>query len=383
VAIRYDKVLPFEFQVQEDNMKQRNYTLIFCIVFLSLAFVVSGCGKKPLAEEAPMIVQVDKIQPGLLSTTFTYAGDVRGRYESQFAFQVAGRIQERLVNNGDPVKAGQTMMRIDVADLKTQLDSARANLVAAQADYTLNELTFKRAEYLVKGGAISISEFDTATAKFHVSTSNLRAAEAAFAAANQQYGYGNLTADADGVVAGIQVEAGQVVSIGQLAMTLLRTGEMEIQISVPEQRVEDVRKSRKAVVSFWALPNVELEGTIREISAQADSATRTYMVRVSIPQMPQVRYGMSAAVKIWTGDAAAASLIVLPAAAIYQTEGKPPSVWIVEKEALRLQAVKLGEFIKDGVVIQSGLKPGDTVVTAGVQKLREGQKVKIWDGRKI
>ena len=73
---------------------------------------------------------------------------------------------------------------------------------------------------------------------------------------------------------------------------------------------------------------------------------------------------------------------MLPVAAVYQTANKP-YVWIVENDSLRLQPVELGDFQANNVVIRSGLKPGDTVVTAGVQKLREGQKVKIWDGVKI
>ena len=89
---------------------------------------------------------------------------------------------------------------------------------------------------------------------------------------------------------------------------------------------------------------------------------------------------MSATVKIWAGDSN--GLVVLPVAAIYQT-GNKPHVWVIEKDALRLQPVELGNFVADGVVVKSGLKPEDTVVTAGVQKLQEGQKVKVWDGRKI
>ena len=361
-------------------MKQRLFYLILCLILLSQVFALTGCGKKPAAVEDPVTVQVETVQTGLQSGAFTYAGDVRGRYESQFAFQAAGRIKERLVNNGDAVKSGQVLMRIDVADLKTQLDQSRANLVSAQSDYKLSELTFKRYSSLAQQDVISKSEFDVVTANFEVTTSKLRSAEAAYVASSQQFEYSNLTADADGVIANIQVEAGQVVSVGQLALTLVRSGEVEIQINIPEQRVEDIRKARKVLVNFWALPGHELDGVVREVAGQADSATRTYLVRVSIPQSNKVRFGMSSTVKVWAGDTA--SLIVLPVAAVYQTETKP-TVWVVENETLRLQPVELGDFVADGVVIRSGVKSGDVVVTAGVQKLREGQKVKIWDGRKI
>ena len=361
-------------------MRAKIMAIVLSGILVVPVLALSGCGKKPPAPEAPIAVQVEKIQSGSQTAAFTYAGDVRGRYESQFAFQAGGRIQARLVSNGDAVKAGQGLMQMDMADLKTQLDRSRAALRAAQADYKLAEVSYVRYKELSRQEVISKEEFDTIAAKYQVSLEKLRGAEADYAEATQKYGYGTLTSDADGVIADIKVEAGQVVQSGQQALTLVRTGEVEIQINVPEQRVDDIRRTSKVLVSFWALPNLELTGAIREVAALADSSTRTYMVRVSIPQMAQVRYGMSATVKVWAADAA--NRIILPVAAVYQTDNKP-HVWIVENDALRLQAVELGDFVGESVVLRSGVKAGDTVVTAGVQRLQAGQKVKIWDGRKI
>ena len=357
--------------------------LIYCLFatgLMGLLVLGSGCAKKPPTVEHPIVVQAETIQPGVQSASFTYAGDVRGRYESQFAFQASGRIRERLVSNGESVSAGQALMRIDLADLKTLLDRSRADLEAAQADYRLNELTYKRYKELARQEVISKGEFDTHTAQFQVATAKLRAAEAAYRQAGQQYGYGTLVADADGVIADIKVEAGQVVSAGQVALTLVRAGEMEVQIHVPEQRVDEIRQTARIRVNFWALPQMEVDGVIREVAALADSSTRTYMVRVAIPQIDTVKFGMSATVKVWPGDAKAR--IILPIAAVYQS-GNKPHLWLVENEVLRLQPVELGDFLSEGVVVRTGLKPGDIVVTAGVQRLQEGKKVKIWDGAKL
>jgi RND family efflux transporter MFP subunit len=349
-------------------------------VFLLIMVVLAGCGKKQPEAETPIVVQAEQIQPGLQSASFTYAGDVRGRYESQFAFQTGGRISERFVNNGDMVKEGQALMRVDLADLNTQLARSQADLAAAQADFHLSELTYNRQKELFRQQVISKGQFDSYAAQYQVSTAKLRAAEAAYRQAGQLYGYGTLVADADGLIADIKVEAGQVVSAGQSALTLVRSSEMEIQINIPEQRVDEIRKAHKIRVGFWAMPMLEVDGVVREVAALADSSTRTYMVRIGIPQMDIVRFGMSATVKVWTGNKE--SHTILPVAAVYQT-GNKPHVWLVENEALRLQPVELGDFMSDGVVIRSGLKPGDMVVTAGVQKLQEGKKVKIWDGAKL
>lgn len=361
-------------------MDKRKRGLFVCCIILLAVSCLPGCSKKAPPAEAPMVVQVEKIQAGAHSASATYAGDVRGRYESQFAFQSGGRIKERYVNNGDSVKAGQALMQMDTVDLKTQLDRSRAALVGYQSDYKLAEVTYLRYKELANQEVVSKEEFDTIAAKYEIAAAKLRGAEADYVEANQKFIYGTLTSDADGIIADIKVEAGQVVNSGQQALTLVRTGEVEIQINVPEQRVDDIRKARKVSVTFWALPELELSGAIREVSQLADSSTRTFMVRISIPQNEKVRFGMSATVKIWGGDAGAA--VVLPVAAIYQT-GDKPHVWVVEKDVIRLQPVELGNFVADGVVIRSGVNPGDTVITAGVQKLQEGQKVKIWDGIKI
>lgn len=354
--------------------------LIWCLIFILAAGSLVGCGKKKPEADAPMVVQVEKIQTGSYAASATYAGDVRGRYESQFAFQAPGRIKERFVNNGDQVKLGQPLLSVDSADLKAQLDQYRAQVLAAQADYRLSELNYLRYKELADQEVISKSAFDNYVASYESAAAKLKNAEAAYREASLQYGYGTLISDADGIIADIKVEAGQVVSAGQQVLTLVRTGEVEIQISVPEQRVDEIRAAKKISVTFWALPELELSGAIREVAQLADSSTRTYAVRVSIPQNEKVRFGMSATVKIWSGDQS--GLVVLPVAAVYQT-GNKPNVWVVEQDVLRLRPVELGNFVTDGVIIRSGLKPGDTVVTAGVQKLQEGQKVKIWDGIKI
>ena len=125
-------------------MKHKIMGKVLCGILVLPVLALFGCGKKPPAPEAPTAVQVEKIQTGLQSAAFTYAGDVRGRYESQFAFQAGGRIQARLVSNGDSVKAGQALMQMDMADLKTQLDRSRAALRGAQADYKLAEVSYAR-----------------------------------------------------------------------------------------------------------------------------------------------------------------------------------------------------------------------------------------------
>ena len=176
------------------------------------------------------------------------------------------------------------------------------------------------------------------------------------------------------MISSISAEEGQVVAAGQTVMTLVQTDELEVEINVPENRLADVPVGKTVQVSFWALPG-STEGTVREVAPMADSAARTYRVRVSVPQPPAgMELGMTASVNV-TGEDAAPAGMKLPLAAIYQT-GDTPEVWVVgDDETVHLTPVSVTQFDADDVLVD-GLDAGTIVVTAGVHCLEEGQSVR-------
>ena len=165
------------------------------------------------------------------------------------------------------------------------------------------------------------------------------------------------------------------MAAGQTVLTLVQTGELEVEINVPENRVAGLQEGTPVRVSFWAL-HADAEGTVREISPMADPAARTYRVRVSIPQPPAgMELGMTASVSLSQPETDDAAASVLPLSAIYQT-GDTPQVWVVtDDNIVMLKDVSVEEFNGDQVIVH-GLQPTDLVVTAGVHKLRDGQQVR-------
>jgi RND family efflux transporter MFP subunit len=153
-----------------------------------------------------------------------------------------------------------------------------------------------------------------------------------------------------------------------------RTDEKEVVIGVPEDRVEALRKVADVTVRLWANRDAAIPGKIREISPMADPATRTYMMKVAVPPRPEIRLGMTATVQFSARSDAAQ--IRLPLAALVQNKGAT-SVWLVENGAVRLAEVQLGAPLGNEILVASGLQPGQTVVTAGVNLLKNGQKVRI------
>jgi multidrug efflux system membrane fusion protein len=167
------------------------------------------------------------------------------------------------------------------------------------------------------------------------------------------------------------------VQAGTPVVRVARTDEKEVVIGVPEDQVDDLRHAGEVKVRLWADPNRSIPGKIREVSPVADPATRTYTVKVSIPAGEDVRLGMTAVVEIQRRlDAAAGSQLRVPLSALVQNKGAS-AVWVVENNAVRLQPVQVGGVAGNDVLLAGGVKPGQTIVTAGVNLLKPGQKVRI------
>jgi len=308
------------------------------------------------------------------SQGYTYSGEVRGRYESQLAFQVNGKIVKRNVQLGSTVNADDVLMQIDAKDVMQTVNNYSAQVDSAKSQLQLAESNLKRYRELLECGAISQSQYDQYVNAYNVAVAGVRQTQAQYTQGTNQLDYTLLKADKPGVVSGISAEIGQVVSAGQVIVTVVQDGEREVEISVPENRIEELRKAEKIQVSFWALPNVTVEGKVREISPMADQTTRTFKVRISLLNPPpEMKLGMTAAVSV--ANRAAQPVINIPLTALYQT-GDAPAVWVITGDQVALRPIQTGNFGNGTVQVLAGLQPGDQIVIAGVHTLKEGQKVK-------
>ena len=313
---------------------------------------------------------------------FTYSGEVHGRVESQLAFQVGGKIVKRNVELGSRVSAGDILLQIDPKDIQQTVNSSTAQVSAAQAQLRLAESNLQRYRQLYEQDAVSRAQYDQYVNAYEAALAASRQASAQYSQGANQLDYSSLRASAAGIVSALNAEAGQVVSAGQPILTLVQDGEREVEINVPENRVEEVRTAQQIKVSFWALPGVVLEGKIREISPIADAATRTYKVRITLMNPPEtIKLGMTASAQIDKAGFQSQATVEIPLSAVYQTDGSA-GVWVVKNEIVSLKSITVGEFGDAKIQVLSGLTPGETIVTAGVHKLREGQKVRLAAGVK-
>lgn len=342
------------------------------------AALVAGCkGEAAVQETQVRPVKVAIVAAAPQGRSLSYSGVVRPRIESAVGFRVAGKIVERFVNVGDRVAADQVVARLDETDLKLAENSAKAAVASARSRRDVANDNLERAKVLLPKAIISQANYDTRKNELDAAVAALESAEAQLHQAVNAVGYATLKADKAGIVTAVTGEPGQVVGAGQTVITLADAGETEIAVGVPEQDASRLTLGQEAKVTLWAGPRTSLEGRIREIAGQADAASRTYAVRIAVNMPPQtMRLGMTASVTLRLDEEA--TPLVIPVTALIESAGGP-AVFVVdpERKAVRQTAVTLGGIADDGVRIASGLQVGDMVVTAGVQFLRDGMRVKL------
>lgn len=348
---------------------------------LILATGLAGCKQEERAAELPQPVRVMVVKPEASSSTFTYAGTVRARYESDLGFRVSGKIVERLVNVGDAVAGGQVLAKVDVTDLKLALEANEAELSAARSNLQQAAAAERRAKDLLERGHIAAALYDQRKAASDEAQGRLERAERNLAISRNQADYATLRADQPGVVMQLPVEIGQVVTAGQLVVRLARDGEREAVVSIPESRLAAIRQAQTEV-ELWATSDKRrYTAKLREVSPQADATTRTYQARFSILDADaSVALGMTATVFASAGNAGA--IVRVPSSAVIN-DGRGAAVWVVNASAKGVQRrpVDIVSFGQSEVVISRGLSAGDRLVTLGVHILDEAKPIRIIEER--
>jgi RND family efflux transporter MFP subunit len=345
------------------------------LIALVLVLALAGCEANTApAPKSARPVQVERVAFESAGMAQEFAGVVRARHETDLAFRVAGKIVARDVNVGDRVEAGDVIARLDPQDLRLQVESAEAEFAAATS--VLAEATAELDRYttLKARGFTSLADFDRKTAAKDEAAARLERASRALDLARNQLGYAELKADADGVITTTLAEPGQVVSIGQPVARLAHRGEKEAVVALPETWHGHAREA-KATVKLWANGEHGYAAQLRELSPQADPATRTYLARFTIRDADDaVALGMTATVTL--SRASETPVAKLPLSAVLN-RGDGPAVYVVEPSgALALRPVTVASFTESDALVTSGVRDGDRIVSLGVHRLEAGSHVR-------
>lgn len=350
-------------------------------VLIALPLALAACkqeeAKKPVEVRPVRSVVVD---PKPIEDDRQAIGEIRPRFESDLSFRVAGKLLERKVDVGSAVKSGDIIARLDDQDYRNRLRSAEADVAASQAALVEAQGTEDRQGKLLKDGYTPKANYDTALRNLRSAEAKLASSVAARDLTKDQLTYTTLKVDFDGVITAIAAEPGQNVAAGQTVVSIARPDDKDAVFSIAEAAFRDRKNALpELTVTLLSSPDVVMEAVVREVSPVADPVTRTFLAKATLKNPPpQVRFGMSVSGRL---KAMTAPVVVLPLSALFN-KNNAPAVWLVDPSAstVRLHPVKISRYEADQVVIDDGLVKGNIVVTAGVNLLREGQKVRLADG---
>lgn len=357
------------------DIQQKNKMIKTILINVFMLSLLAACSKP--AEKAEDIRPVRAIQLSSenVDVVAEFPGEVRARVESRLGFRVGGKIVARKVDVGSIVKRGQVLMQLDPQDLQLAQAQANAGLHAAESNRALAKAEFDRYKDLREKNFVSQAVLDGKETAYKSAQANYEQALASYKNQSNQTSYTKLVSDVDGVVTGVDAEVGQVVAAGGPVVRVAQLGEMEIVIGIPENKIDSLRKVPHVRVKIWALPNTVITGKIRELSPIADPSTRTYTAKIAIQKPPaNVKLGMTAYVTF--SEKSSAAMIKVPLTALLR-EKSTTAVWVVENGAVRLAPVQLGAPSGNDVLLTKGVTAGQTIVTAGVNLLKPGQKVTI------
>ena len=337
-----------------------------------------ACSKTEAPKEPLRSVKLLTVSGSALDVAGEYSAEVRARVESRLGFRVAGKVVQRPAEQGQRVAAGQLLAQIDAQDYQLAAQAALAQVSAAQSQRDLAVAEFKRFEALKAQNFISGAELERRDAALKAADAALNQAKAQAQAQSNQAGYARLMASHAGVITAVEAEVGQVVSAGQPVLRLAHDGPRDAVFAVSEQMALALKVGQSMQATLASTGQI-LQGKVRELAASADPITRTYAVKLALDASDRLPLGATVNVLAAQLPGSQSAVIKLPTSALRQ-EGQGTVVWLLDEASMTVntQSVQVGPVDGNEVVITSGLKPGQKVVSAGVHVLSPGQKVTVY-----
>ncbi|MDH3650426.1 MAG: efflux RND transporter periplasmic adaptor subunit [Saprospiraceae bacterium] len=352
------------------------------VIILICLTVGVGCADKPVVQEEvlrPVRYLEIMMQRGGEKRVFT--GLAKPAVESKLSFKVPGNVSKLYAKIGQQVKAGGIIAVVDDSDYLLQYEEADAGVKNADAMEKSTKSNYERISILYENQNVSLAEFESAKAAFNSAKAQEKAMKQRRKLAESQLSYTRLRSPITGVIADVLVEENENVQAGQPVVVVTSSKQLEVEVSVPDLYISQIKLDDKVEVVFSAFRGEVYEGQVSEVGFAASYQT-TYPVVLTLSDFDaKIRPGMSAEVSFLISDGSDGDKILIPGASVGEDRlGRfVYTIQPAEKgtgKVLR-KSVEIGELSESGIEIRSGLAPGDLVVTAGVSKISEGVKVTL------
>ncbi len=329
-----------------------------------IAMVFAGCGKpEPIAPQKPRPVYTIEVEAPESTIRRSFSGLVNSAEGVGIAFEVGGRVIDVYAEEGVRYKKDTILAKIDDTEYRNQMVGAEAQLTEAIQN-------LRRTQQLFETGNAAQGALETSIAQEKAARSNYNSAQKRVQDSVLKMPY-------DGVIGEVNIDAQQVVSTGQTAMTIQGESGLEFEIGVPAEVVASIKPEQSAVIELGTLPDKQFPAKIVTVSPQPGANT-TYPVTLEIEEADdRIREGMDgeAILTLTNPDGA---LTNIPAVCVVAEPGDSQFVWVFNEGQVSKRTVKTGRLRDNGMIeIVEGLEKGETVISRGVHRLREGQTVRL------
>ncbi len=326
-------------------------------------------------------VTLTRVERSTISQTLTLNGTASPlpNNDVRVSSLVAGRIAELNVAEGDEVKAGQVVARLDDRSYRSQLQQAEAGQQQAKANFDNAQLARTRAEDLFQRGIVARKELEDARTQESVAAAALKQADAALEIAKLQVARCVIVAPLNGAVAKRFVSVGEQVdgTAAQPIVEIANLQEIEFEGNAPAMYLSKLHPGESVSVSAESAPGQRFAGRIQAISPAVDPSTGVGLVRIRIPNPNgALRMGIFLTAEIPVDTHA--NVLTVPAEAIYRDQKSEPRVFVVQQDSATAVPVKLGIETKDRVELTGGdVKEGQTIILTGGYGLPDQAKIQI------
>lgn len=343
---------------------------------------LAGCGRpgEEGAERGSETIPVDvvRVVAESVDATVTATGTLRAVDDVPVAAETSGRVVEVPVSVGDRVEEGDVLVQLDSELASLAYRQANAQWVVAKEELEDAAEAFERARALWENEDISEVEFEAAERRLEIARASYDGALAAVGTAERQVENAGVSSPVDGWVAFVHAEKGHLIAAGTPVAHVVNDATMQLDLGLGENQVTGVRVGDRVTVRVRALPGRTFRGSVEYVGRRADDSSRTYPVRVKITNPDRVlRSGMVAEAVVITGRYDGA--IAVERDWVIDRFGEP-AVYVAEDSVAVVRQVALGEPIGDRVVVRSGLREGELLISVGLDLLSDGARIEIKNG---
>ena len=315
-------------------------------------------------------------------------GTVHARETAVVSAQVMGRVQQVLVREGDNVRAGQTLVVLDDAALRAQVEQAQAGVkaaqgaqVAAQTNAALALSTLGRYKQLESQKSVSAQEMDEVSRRSEAAAANLDAVRAQTSAARAQesgartmMSYTRLVAPFAGVITARQADPGTMAAPGVPLVQVDQAGALQLYATVDESAIATIHKGMKTPVAISGDSSSKIAGVVAEIVPAADPSSHSFLVKINLPPLTQLRAGMYGTAEFANGVRQA---ILIPRSAVV-LRGSLSCVYVLDGRGIaQLRYLTLGAVQGDRFEVLSGMSAGEKLVDAPSDRDLAGKRIEV------